>query len=383
MLVAVSLLFRYEDFIQQIGGTVFHLGLIVGIGTTGAIAMRLLQGVAIDQFGPKRIWLISLAVYALSIFWHLSIQQLGLNVFLARILMNSSLAGAFGSSIALVSLRAPIGRVAETVGMLGSSGFVGMAIGPAIGDWLFSDELSREQQVQQMFQACLVAIGIAFTCVFFVGGTRSGNRQTESLPLALIVRKHHPGFLLVVGIAMGLGISLPHAFLRPYTVEVGINELKTFFLVYSVVAFVTRVLTRKLPDLLGFRLAILLGMFFLALSMPAYLVVSNVWTLAIPASIAGLAHAFLFPAVVASACESFPADHRGMATSMILGMFDIGVFVGAPLIGSLLTVTQAMEVPSYPTMFLTVSFLLALVGITYYMLDRKVVDHEPETKRLD
>ena len=378
MLVAVSLLFRYEDFVLQIGGTVFHLGLIVGIGTTGAVAMRIFQGVAIDQLGARRIWLACLAIYALSIFWHLWIKQLGVEVFAARILMNSSLAGAFGSSIALVSLRAPAGRVAETVGMLGSSGFVGMAIGPTIGDWLFARDVSLDAQIQSMFYGCLVMIGIAFVCVFLSGGpaVKAAENRTngkKSKAILAIVRKHHPGFLLVVGIAMGLGISLPHAFLRPYAKTLDIDELKTFFLCYTTVAFVARVMTRKLPDVLGFRWAILVGLFFLAASMPAYLLVTNVWTLAIPATIAGLAHAFLFPAVVASACESFPVDHRGTATSLILGMFDIGVLVGAPLIGSLLTLTRMLEIASYPTMFLTVSISLSAVAIAFYFLGRKSV----------
>lgn len=371
MLVAVSLLFRYEDFVRQIGGTVFHLGLIIGIGTVGSIVMRISQGLAIDSLGPRRIWLICLALYGLSVVWHLSINELGVSVFCARIVMNSSLAGAFGSSLALVSLRAPAGRVAETVGMLGSSGFVGMAIGPVIGDWLFASSLPLEDQIQNMFLACLVAIGLAFLFVYFSGKSTTSRREKKTLTVVSIVKAHQPGFLLVVGIAMGLGITLPHAFLRPYTKQLGIDELKTFFLCYTTVAFVARVLTRKLPDLLGFRLAILVGLFCLAVSMPAYLLVTGIWTLAIPATIAGLAHAFLFPAVVAAACEAFPSDHRGIATSMILGMFDVGVLLGAPLVGSLLTMTQFLKIPSYPTMFLTVGLLLALVGLAYYFLDRR------------
>jgi MFS family permease len=371
MLVAVSLLFRYEDFVREIGGTVFHLGVIVGTGTTGAILMRMAQGVAIDRLGAKWIWLACLGLYGVSIVWHLQISNLGLQVFCARILMNTSLAGAFGSSIAYVSLRSPPGRVAETVGMLGTSGFVGMAIGPVIGDWLFANDDPTDLQIQSMFYACLIAIGLAIVLVLFSGNSKRSQTKEGLLGVLMIVRDHQPGFLLVVGMAMGLGISLPHSFLRPYVKELGIDELKTFFLCYTIVAFVVRILTRKLPDLWGFRLGILIGLSCLALSMPAYLLVNQTWTLIIPATIAGVAHAFLFPSVIAAACESFPEDHRGIATSIILGMFDAGVLIGAPLVGSLLMMTESAGIASYPTMFVFVGGLLAMVAISYYRLDPK------------
>ena len=52
--------------------------------------------------------------------------------------MYASLAGALGSSITFVSLQAPRHRVTEVIGMLESSGFLGMAVGPIIGDMIYA-----------------------------------------------------------------------------------------------------------------------------------------------------------------------------------------------------------------------------------------------------
>jgi hypothetical protein len=38
--VAVSLLYRYADFVTYLGGGEFELGLIVGVGTVGGLLMR-------------------------------------------------------------------------------------------------------------------------------------------------------------------------------------------------------------------------------------------------------------------------------------------------------------------------------------------------------
>ena len=53
LMVGVSLLFRYADFVTLLGGTEFHLGWIVGVGMVGSLAMRLSMGSCIDRYGSR------------------------------------------------------------------------------------------------------------------------------------------------------------------------------------------------------------------------------------------------------------------------------------------------------------------------------------------
>ena len=57
-------------------------------------------------------------------------------IYVLRIIYQSSIAGVFGASITYISRRAPLSRVAEIVGTLGTSGFIGMMSGTTLGDWL-------------------------------------------------------------------------------------------------------------------------------------------------------------------------------------------------------------------------------------------------------
>ena len=66
MMVAVSLLFCYADFISSVGGDELQLGLIVGAGMVGSVVFRLIQGAGIDTYGPRKIWLWSCALFVLS-----------------------------------------------------------------------------------------------------------------------------------------------------------------------------------------------------------------------------------------------------------------------------------------------------------------------------
>ncbi|MCH5373640.1 MAG: MFS transporter, partial [Planctomycetes bacterium] len=99
LMMAVSLLFRYADFVKYLGGSEMDLGLIVGVGMFGALATRVLQGLGIDRFGARRIWILSVCLFAISALFHLTVSRVdGPGIYLARILLTTSIAGAFGSS---------------------------------------------------------------------------------------------------------------------------------------------------------------------------------------------------------------------------------------------------------------------------------------------
>lgn len=153
MLMSISVLFRYADFVESLGGSEWHLGWIVGLGTVGAIIFRIFQGTAIDRFGPMLVWILSLLGLIASNLFHIGIQDVdGWPIYACRFLMNLCIAGVFGSWLSFVSLRVPAAKVAEVIGVVGSSGFAGMALGPVIGDWIFSRELAQSENVAFMFQ---------------------------------------------------------------------------------------------------------------------------------------------------------------------------------------------------------------------------------------
>jgi len=366
LMVAVSLLFRYSDFVKHTGGGELQLGLIVGLGAIGALAMRVVQGIGIDRFGSRNIWRLSLCGFILSCLMHLPITTaFGPTVFLARVLMNCSLAGAFGASIAFTSLRAPHHRMAEMIGMLGSSGFVGMAIGPALGDYLFSQPGSEATHVWAMFVGATTAgcVSLLAASVATSGEIRP-TRFRQPSPWKLVCR-YHPGTLLVVAVAMGIGLGLPMVFVRPFAESVGIDGIRVFFWVYAATAFSVRIATRRLPERVGLRPMILIGAGVLALGMITFLLVARPWMLAIPAVVIATSHAFLFPTVMAQGSMTFPPRYRGLATTLTLSMFDLGNLLGQPMVGGLIDLSKRLELPAYPTTFLTVGAVLATATLIY------------------
>lgn len=371
VMTAISVLFRYADFVSFLGGTEFNLGWIVGIGMVGSLVMRLLQGVGIDQYGPRRVWLWSAALFVICCLAHLTVRSVtGPWIFILRVVFNTSVAGLFGASITYISRRAPTQRLAEVIGTLGTSGFVGMVLGTVLGDWLFNSSLSQSQQLQGMFLLAAALGALSFWMARRATRGQLPPIRRRQQPLGYLVRRYHPGAVLAVGIVMGFGLGLPHTFLRPFAAELGIGRIAWFFTVYATAAFVTRLAMRRLPDRLGSRPTILVGLSCLTVAMLLYLVVQSEWQLAIPALLQGIAHAFLFPSVIAAGSAAFPDRYRGLATTLMLAMFDLGNLVGAPAIGGILRFAGHSGLPRYPTMFICVAVVIGVVGALYYLVSR-------------
>ena len=248
IMAAHSLLFRYADVVFYFGGSELLLGWIVGVGMVGSLAMRAAQGVGIDRYGPRRMWMLSTLLFIASCLGHLLVTRVdGPLIFALRIGYNCAVAGFYGASITFISARAPLPRMAEMVGMLGTSGFLAMVLGTWLGDVLLGGGPMTLARLRLMFVlAALLGVVNLVLCAF---ATRHANFRPRSRHVSAwgLLRRYHPGVVLLVSAATGFGLGLPGTFLRPYAESVNIPGIALFFSVYCPTAFAARFLARTLP----------------------------------------------------------------------------------------------------------------------------------------
>lgn len=363
--VAAGLNYRYADFVTFLGGSELHLGWIVGVGMVGSVLVRVGFGPGIDRNGPRGVWLLALALLAAASVAHLAIDRYdGLAIYLARIAFCTALAGVWSASMTFIASRAPAARMAELIGMLGTSGFVGIMIGTQLGDWLCADLNGRREPVDRLFIASALVALAAIPCVLWA--TRGGARPRHRPPALgwAALRQYQGGMALALGVSAGAAISLPATFLRTYAAELGIGRIGTFFAVSAFVALASRVGARRVPERLGLARMIVLGFATLAAAQLLYLPVRSQWHLVFPGAVVGMAQAILFPTIVAESSIPYPAQYRGLAMTLILAAFDVGQMLGAPAAGAILHGSQALGLPGYPALFVvTAGMLLAMAAL--------------------
>ncbi|MBN2293526.1 MAG: MFS transporter [Pirellulales bacterium] len=381
LMTGYGLLYRYADFVNFLGGSEFHIGWIVGVGTVGSLAMRLFLGVGIDRYGPRLIWAGSLLLISISCLSHLAISShTGVGIYILRIIFACGMAGVFGSSITFVSNRVTTNRVAELVGMLGTAGYVGMMLGSQLGDFLCSDQVStgvQQWQVYGMFVGAGLLSGLAIPFVWLAtrGMPRPGRRREPSM--FRLLQHYNPGIIVVVGIITGLALGLPDVFLRTFAMTLDLSRISLFFTTYAITTIATRVLIRGLSQRLPLKPMILWGLGFLSASMMSFVIVQSYWQLIIPGIGFGITQAVLAPSVIAATNLNFPSRFRGLGTTVVLASFDLGYLVGAPAAGAMVHFCGLAGLPAYPILFSTIVVLIVLVGIVYAVVpERKPLEEQ-------
>ena len=356
---ANALLFRFADFVDFLHGSAATAGLIVGIGTGLSVPARLWVGRLIDRHGPPNIWIGSSLLFVVSCLSFIPVTAIGPLIYLARIGFACAIAGMFSCFFVYSCTGVPVQRRAELIGMLGTAGFIGMAISPPLGDWIFRS-LGNGQKAYNLIFLIAAVMGIGYLVIVnYLSQHPSNDNLHASPPLRMMLIKYWPGTLATVAMMMGVAMVVPGTFLVRFCAARDLGGIGTFFLFYTSTAFAVRIIGRRIPERLGRRKSVLLGLLCMAISMVLYLPVQNQWHLVAPALPAAIAHALLFPSVATLGTESFPECYRATGISLILGLVDLGTLFGAPALGAII------DNAGFEAMFLSTALLAVLVASSF------------------
>ncbi|MEZ6058881.1 MAG: MFS transporter [Planctomycetaceae bacterium] len=111
-------------------------GRVVQFGLIAAITARLFLGQAIDRFGVRRVWVVMSLLNVAGCLTFATLQSTGPMLYTGRILFATGLAGMFTCATFHIQSCVAELRRTEFIALLGSSGFVGMMLGPQLADLL-------------------------------------------------------------------------------------------------------------------------------------------------------------------------------------------------------------------------------------------------------
>ena len=371
-LVAANVLtFCFTNFIELIGGNNAQTGWIVSVGAIGALASRLFLGQILDRYGIRLPWILSSILYSLGIAGMLFSSSVGSLIFFARIEYAVGLAGMFTCSIVHIQKPVPPNRKTEVIGMLGSSGFLGMMIGSLLSTAIESSFAGNELAAYRMMFFSSMGMGITYLILAIMACWDDKHAPHSHTPwlFPLLVR-HAQVSSLMLAMLMGCTFAITFVHFPKFSKGMELMGDGYYYTAYAISAFIIRLLTRNLSKSLGRHRMVELGFAGFATGFLILPFVSQSWHFLIPGIACGFGHALLFPSVVSLVAGTFPAQFRGTGTTVALGFVDLGTVIFAPILGWLI------DSYDFTTTFYTTATIIIIVMAYYHLTAGQIKDHD-------
>jgi len=366
--LANALMAHYARWISFLGGDVREVGWIMGAGSIAGLILRPWLGQWINRLGARNTWLLGYALFGISALGNLALYRLGWTIYLLRSCMILAVALVFASGLTYVTQGSPPERRTEAIGILGAGGFLGMLIGPYLGDLILGSGVRHRSDFNLLFITAAALPVLAAILFLFLGGPAPGGRlsRVRLKDFLRTARRYWPGMILLVTVNFGACMTVPFVFLADFIdarnlSKPGFSALGIYFLGHAGWGLLVRVSLLRIPDRVGRRRVLLLGILFMAFGMFSFLLVSpaRAGLLILPGLLCGTGHALMFHTMISLSLESFPSEVRGTGSALTLMFLDLGLILGAPLLG------QIADRHDYKALFITLGAACLSVAAIY------------------
>lgn len=309
--------------VDELGASATAVGVAVGLFSVTALLLKPVAGRAADRWGRRALLVGGSALFTIVVAGHLLVAEYWALVGL-RVLLGVAEAVTFVAGVAALTDLAPPERLGEAISYDSVGLFLGIALGPVIGEWLLG---------QGGFPAAwagAVALGGAATLL----ATRLPALPAQTVPgdrVRLVWRPLlAPGAAFVAGVLGGAGFL---AFVSLHAREIGMAGAGGALFTFGLVVVVCRLVFARTADRVpGARLS------GLALAAGAAgLALVAVWQdpagVFLGAALLGVSSAFLTPAFYRVLMSRVPVSQRGSGAAAFGIMVDLGLGGGPLLVG--------------------------------------------------
>ncbi|OAS83016.1 MULTISPECIES: MFS transporter [Metabacillus] len=340
-------------------------GLIVTIFLLSAIIVRPFSGKLLEDFGKKRMLMISLILFTICSFMYLLIENYTLLLalrFFQGIWFSIATTATGGIAADLV----PIKRRGEGLGYFVMSTNLAVVFGPLIALTLIQ---VASFTILFLVFALLITAGVLFTASSKIN--EAASKETKSKKKLqfsdLIDRKALP--IAFIGSLVAVAYSSVLSFLSIYAQELNLLDAASFFfVVFAVVMLVARPFSGRLFDSKGPHIVIYpaLGLFLIGLVLLSLTQTS--FMLLLSGAFIGLGYGTVVPSLQTLAIQATDRNRSGHATATFFTLFDTGIAAGSYILG--IVATQLGYGQLY---FYTAIFMIIVIVCYKLVLHRKEV----------
>ncbi|NJL01906.1 MAG: MFS transporter [Spirulinaceae cyanobacterium RM2_2_10] len=334
-------------YIESVGANQQQVGLVMGSFAIGLLLSRGLLGVWADRHSRRLVVQIGALAVGLAPLAYLSASSLPW-LALVRSFHGISIAGFTTGYSALVVDLSPREQRGEIIGYMTLVVPIGMALGPAFGGYLATD---------QGYGALFIAAGVLGLLGFLLAGQirepRAGASQAIAAPptpvlaprqllrtlfslrLQEFVRKPRLRIPALVLLLIGLVFGTLTTFLPAYIRDTGVGlNAGLFYTAVAAASFTVRVIAGRASDRWGRGLFITCSLLGYITSMALLAIAQNSLAFLLAAIAEGAGAGTLIPMMTALVADRSTIAERGQVYALCIGGFDLGIAIGGPLSGS-------------------------------------------------
>lgn len=303
-----------------------RIGLVYGSGALTALAGRVACGWAVDRWGAR--WFLVTG----ALLWAVTSPPAGaadsVAALLALWLVKGVALGVFTTaSIAYVTQVAPPERRGTAVGWWGAANSVAAAAGPAAGALV---------QAEYGFLAGFTAAGAVGLLAATAGLAPRVKLAPTGPPKPIRLYSRVALVPGCFGALVAFATSAFSIFAPLRARELGMGNVGLYLSVYAIALIAARVTFGPLSDRMGRSVAIVPSLALMAVAMGLIgFVADPVLGLVVPA-LFGLGVGGAMPNLLAWTVDRVAPDERGVASSTFYSVYEVGLFLGASVLGQLL-----------------------------------------------
>ena len=302
----------------------------MGIHSLTAIFIRPFFGRLIDIKGRKKISLFGIAFLILILpFFHL-IHDAGLLPVILRALTGIGWGVSMTATMTICSDLAPVDRLAHSMGIIGVAGLLSSALGP-----LLAEEVISRFGFGALFNTSLAFLLASFLCILLTKEVIKPNHSTRFYKSKQLLGISILSVLLisVLPVAHGAVRGAVVHFIALFGKSLPFERVGLFFLCFSGAAILTRLGIGGLSDQYGRKQVIFPAACIIGFNLFLISQVKSFWLFALTGFIGGFGQGLIFPALSTYIIDILGRKNKGLAISLYLAFFDIGMGFGSTFFG--------------------------------------------------
>lgn len=313
-------------YCQEIGITGSKVGIVLTAMSVATILFRPVAGYLLDNFNRYRVYLIFLALFCLAFPAFLAFPIFGLLV-VVRLYMGAVYSVCGSATMTLASDVLPPMKITEGISRFAFTISIGMAVGPYVGIQV-QNHLNSKTSFMTVFAISVAALVCVSCC-------RIKYPKVQRKKFALKDSIYKPA-LPFMGNMMFL--MIPYGAVIAYSSilaqEKGLTAVIPYFYICLVAGMLTSKLsTQRMIDAGRHRVLVYASLVVLVVTMASYVFLNTGVHLLIAGYFFGLGYGILQPLFQSFVTGTTPTPKRGVANATYLLSYDIGIGIGALLMG--------------------------------------------------